>query len=708
MPNTLEIPSRLGSGRQAQEIPSKLGPIGPSQPDPSNVAELPQAELPIRSQQPLQIDFNRLVDIIAQEESSDNPRAKGKAGELGMFQIKPSLAAHYGVSAQDLFDPVKSRMLATTILSQYARKYHGDLAKTLSAWNAGEPRTDKGEIPLSTHNYINKFVNLYNQSGVAYAGEDAGERPPGPSGPSLSSGRPPSARVGKVGGLHPLEEYGNFETLKQDWMHTRTYRSYSSAKQTQSFDRLYKAWVMARADRPDPTAGIAGSDSNLDFVGRANKAISDYATSLAGGPGSLGGQIAGGVVSYGLPNSWTQLAIDGALFIPGLDAIKPIQMAVEAAPEVLQPVARLGARLGLPTALGAIGGGLSGQGAKQGAIQGAVSGAVGEVGSLALGLGKRGIQRLDVGRLGNWLSRFGIDLEGNKEADAISGFIGDGAENMSKTRLGKATADVGQALTGSAPKVAQGAIKRPPQALLTVNIPHDLAANPDFIKSVGFPPGSMPIDWQTANHVLDTVEKIGWDPHFRSVNTHAAQAARSAAGQIQDDVYYALERQVGPKQARQWLGARKQLQVSRIISNLFRQPGVVEGDHINIRALQAALNTGGPGSIKEELNQVVGQAQAQELVNSVFRGSRSGRLDKAGNLLPSLSISGHAHMWIHPKMPELHRHVGYLPYNLGRGRALFAATMMGPENFVARLARMFGQSGPSSAQGEPNASASQP
>jgi hypothetical protein len=691
-----------------QEVPSPLGPVGATQPDPSNVRELPQPELPIRSQQetePLKIDFNRLLDLVAQVESGNNPKVgRGKAGEIGVFQIKPSLAAHYGYNAAQLADPVQERALATTILAQYARKYHGNLAKTISAWNAGEPRTDRGIIPLSTHNYINKVIHLYkSMDGTAYAAE-----PPG--------GKPPSATVGKVGGMLDFHDYTSYDQLAHDWEHTRSYNALPFAKRQRSLELLRQKWDEEQANKPDPTAGIVGSDSNLDFTGRLNKEASDYMTNLAGGPNTFAGQVAGGATKLVLPSTNTQALIDMGLFATGAGPeIKAVSELVELAPETVQPLARLAGRLSGPTLGGAVGGTVSGQGTGRGAVQGAATGLTNEATQWGFRAGKYGIQRLDLGRIGGWLEdQVGVKLPSRarsitgKGGDLLEAFRGTRATDVTDARLDLANGRVVRALLRKGGGLGVGgaqARKALSQDTFNVSVAPDLAANPAFIKSVGLPPGVQPMSFKQASSTLDQVEQIGWSSEFRLQKPRAAQAARSGAIQMERDIYQGISK-VDHKVAEEWLNARKAQRAARVFSNLFRMPGVVKEDNsIDISRLQELAFTKGPKGFKDDIEQSVGPREAAQFENLLQRGGRSGATDVKGRG-PFANVRMHLGVlpYGHPQIPHPSKHVGYIPYELGRGRVLFAATALGATKFVDRLTQMFGED---SDRGEPNASASQ-
>ena len=89
-------------------------------------------------------------------ESGGNPNAVGKAGEIGLVQIKPSTAAEYGVPKEALYHPAVQQMLFDRIMSKYLDRYGGDPVRAVAAWNAGQGAVDSGKIPLSTQGYLGR------------------------------------------------------------------------------------------------------------------------------------------------------------------------------------------------------------------------------------------------------------------------------------------------------------------------------------------------------------------------------------------------------------------------------------------------------------------------------------------------------------------------------------------------------------------------
>lgn len=112
----------------------------------------------------------RLPWEVAHEESGANPDAPdGAAGEIGMFQLKPSTAAMLGVDPRD---PVQNIVGGVKYITMNLATFGGDAAKAIAAYNAG-PSTVQSAIakaganwfsllPASTQKYVTDVLNQCN------------------------------------------------------------------------------------------------------------------------------------------------------------------------------------------------------------------------------------------------------------------------------------------------------------------------------------------------------------------------------------------------------------------------------------------------------------------------------------------------------------------------------------------------------------------
>jgi soluble lytic murein transglycosylase-like protein len=103
-----------------------------------------------------------LVKAVIRTESGWNPMAVSRKGAQGLMQLIPSTAQRFGVG--NAFDPSQNIEGGTTYLRELLDRYHGDLSKSLAAYNAGERAVDtSGGIPAypETERYVEKVTDAY-------------------------------------------------------------------------------------------------------------------------------------------------------------------------------------------------------------------------------------------------------------------------------------------------------------------------------------------------------------------------------------------------------------------------------------------------------------------------------------------------------------------------------------------------------------------
>lgn len=107
-----------------------------------------------------------LVKAVIETESGWNPKAVSRKGALGLMQLVPGTAGKYGV--YNLLDPAQNVNGGASYLRTLLDRYHGDLEKTLAAYNAGEGAVERfGGVPNypETRAYVQKVTNYYFRPG---------------------------------------------------------------------------------------------------------------------------------------------------------------------------------------------------------------------------------------------------------------------------------------------------------------------------------------------------------------------------------------------------------------------------------------------------------------------------------------------------------------------------------------------------------------
>jgi soluble lytic murein transglycosylase-like protein len=118
-----------------------------------------------------------LVGAVIQAESNWNPYAVSRKGAFGLMQLLPATAERYGVG--DVFDPVQNVNGGTRYLRDLLERFHGDLKKSLAAYNAGEQAVQRyGGVPKypETRAYVRKVTSTYFQSGPSRTPELSASR----------------------------------------------------------------------------------------------------------------------------------------------------------------------------------------------------------------------------------------------------------------------------------------------------------------------------------------------------------------------------------------------------------------------------------------------------------------------------------------------------------------------------------------------------
>jgi hypothetical protein len=106
-----------------------------------------------------------LVASVIAVESNFNPRAISLKSARGLMQLTPQTAARFGVT--DVFDPRQNIDAGTRYLKELLRRYNGDLALTLAAYNAGPERVEQFQaVPpyRETRDYVRRVTERFHQT----------------------------------------------------------------------------------------------------------------------------------------------------------------------------------------------------------------------------------------------------------------------------------------------------------------------------------------------------------------------------------------------------------------------------------------------------------------------------------------------------------------------------------------------------------------
>ncbi|GLQ98343.1 lytic transglycosylase domain-containing protein [Dyella mobilis] len=143
---------------------------------PKNVIDRAKAEALFRRLEMAKGLPAGIMDALAYNESSYDASAVSKKGAQGLFQLMPEVSKALGMT--DPFDWRQSALGAAELLEELQRRYKGDLAKELAAWNWNPSAVDKdvaqngpdwlSHSPQETQNLYQKVVKTMrsNQTGT--------------------------------------------------------------------------------------------------------------------------------------------------------------------------------------------------------------------------------------------------------------------------------------------------------------------------------------------------------------------------------------------------------------------------------------------------------------------------------------------------------------------------------------------------------------
>jgi soluble lytic murein transglycosylase-like protein len=105
-----------------------------------------------------------LVKAVIRRESAFNPRAKSRAGAIGLMQVMPFNARKVGLREAELWDPERNILGGTRLLAALLRYYNGDMVAALAAYNA-KPRNPFAPLPNNgeTPEYVTMVLRYYDE-----------------------------------------------------------------------------------------------------------------------------------------------------------------------------------------------------------------------------------------------------------------------------------------------------------------------------------------------------------------------------------------------------------------------------------------------------------------------------------------------------------------------------------------------------------------
>jgi hypothetical protein len=109
-----------------------------------------------------------LVASVIAAESNFNPAAVSLKSARGLMQLMPHTAARLGVT--NVFDPQQNIDAGTRYLKELLLRYHGDLALSLAAYNAGPDRVEQfRSVPpyRETRDYVRRVTERFRQTSGA-------------------------------------------------------------------------------------------------------------------------------------------------------------------------------------------------------------------------------------------------------------------------------------------------------------------------------------------------------------------------------------------------------------------------------------------------------------------------------------------------------------------------------------------------------------
>lgn len=108
-----------------------------------------------------------LIHAVIAVESRHNPKAVSKKGAMGLMQLMPATAQHYGLSRAHLYNNRQNILAGAQYLKTLLRQFDGNLELALAAYNAGPAAVKRyhDRIPPfeETKLYVPKVLKYYRK-----------------------------------------------------------------------------------------------------------------------------------------------------------------------------------------------------------------------------------------------------------------------------------------------------------------------------------------------------------------------------------------------------------------------------------------------------------------------------------------------------------------------------------------------------------------
>jgi soluble lytic murein transglycosylase-like protein len=102
-----------------------------------------------------------LIGAVVFVESGGNPHAVGPSGTVGLMQLKPATAAHYGIANLD--DPAANITAGTRYLHDLLARFNQNMVLAIAAYRVGPAAIPpSGALPAVAQRYVDRVLRAYD------------------------------------------------------------------------------------------------------------------------------------------------------------------------------------------------------------------------------------------------------------------------------------------------------------------------------------------------------------------------------------------------------------------------------------------------------------------------------------------------------------------------------------------------------------------